>query len=242
MDDSSVNSSSKTKQFSLKLDDLNITISRLIKLLGYNKSNVPVQVSESINSILDYIRKGMTVKSGYKRFDANFIRVNHSCFTVDDVTFNCGKIIAKYLMNSESLIFLVASIGDIYEKLFTSFKTKNDYLEMYLVDKIASEVVEAAADKLEKLIGESLLAENLLITNRYSPGYCGWNVSEQKKLFSFLPNDFCGVTLTESAMMTPIKSISAVIGIGKNTKRQDYNCSICDDEFCYKRKNNEEDN
>jgi hypothetical protein len=77
------------------------------------------------------------------------------------------------------------------------------------------------------------------ITNRYSPGYCGWDVSDQHKLFSLLPNNFCGIKLTENALMIPIKSVSAVIGIGKNVERKDYQCSICEIEFCYKRGKNE---
>lgn len=239
MDNSSLNNTLQISQYNFKLDDLDITSDRLIKMLGHTKSNILEPVYEGVNNILDLFRKEMIVKCGYKRFDGNNIKFDNSGFSVIDVYFDCGKIIGKYLKNCESLIFLVVTLGDVYEKLFESFKIKNDYLEMYLVDKIASEIVEAAADKLEKMIEENLAADHLQITNRYSPGYCGWNVSEQKKLFSFLPHGFCGVTLNESAMMTPIKSISAVIGFGKNTKRQDYNCSVCHDEFCYKRKDHE---
>ena len=76
-------------------------------------------------------------------------------------------------------------------------------------------------------------------TNRYSPGYCGWNVSDQQKLFALLPKNFCGVSLNENSMMLPVKSISAVIGIGKTVEKKDYQCSICDVEFCYKRDRNE---
>ncbi|MCK7538940.1 MAG: hypothetical protein MZV63_52410 [Marinilabiliales bacterium] len=47
-----------------------------------------------------------------------------------------------------------------------------------------------------------------MITNRFSPGYCGWDVAEQHKLFSFFKDNFCGITLTESALMNPVKSVS----------------------------------
>lgn len=74
-------------------------------------------------------------------------------------------------------------------------------------------------------------------TNRFSPGYCGWHVSEQHKLFSLFPApEPCGVRLTPSALMMPIKSVSGIIGLGSHVRRMDYTCGLCDYLQCYKRK------
>ena len=72
----------------------------------------------------------------------------------------------------------------------------------------------------------------LKITNRYSPGYCGWDTREQHKLFSLLPENSCGIRLTESALMLPIKSVSGFIGVGANVRFNPYTCKMCDAEFC----------
>lgn len=239
MDNLLANSSLGIEQYNFRLYDLDVTTDKLIKIIGYTKSNVPEQILNGVNDILKLFLNHIIIKCGYKRFDSKSVKIDSSGFMIKDIFFNCGKIIGKHFKNCESLIFLLITLGDVYEKLFESFKIKNDYLQLYLVDKIASEFVESAADKLENLIEQNLVSEGINITNRCSPGYCGWNVSEQKKLFSLLPYNFCGVTLNESSMMNPIKSISAVIGIGKNAKRQDYDCYNCDDEFCYKKKNYE---
>jgi hypothetical protein len=77
-----------------------------------------------------------------------------------------------------------------------------------------------------------MFQNQLNITNRYSPGYCNWSVSEQKLLFSFLPDGFCGIKLNDSALMTPIKSISGIIGIGQNVKMNEYNCNHCGVKDC----------
>jgi hypothetical protein len=52
-------------------------------------------------------------------------------------------------------------------------------------------------------------------------------VSDQHDLFSLLPEDFCGIRLTESAMMVPVKSVSGIIGIGPGVERVDYQCKNC---------------
>ncbi len=50
---------------------------------------------------------------------------------------------------------------------------------------------------------------------RYSPGYCGWHVSGQMALFDYLGPDAVGITLTESFLMHPLKSVSGVIVAGQ---------------------------
>jgi hypothetical protein len=70
------------------------------------------------------------------------------------------------------------------------------------------------------------------ITNRYSPGYCGWDVTEQHKLFQLMPENYCGIKLTPSALMDPVKSISGIIGIGENVKNNPYTCRLCNQNDC----------
>ena len=111
-----------------------------------------------------------------------------------------------------------------------------DMLRGYIVDSIGSETVEQVADWLERKLEEKSQLHGWKITNRYSPGYCGWSVAEQHKLFSFLPEKFCGITLTESALMLPIKSLSGIIGLGPLVKREEYQCSICDMKDCFRRR------
>jgi hypothetical protein len=72
----------------------------------------------------------------------------------------------------------------------------------------------------------------LHITNRYSPGYCDWDIREQKKLFELLPENFCGISLLDSMLMKPIKSISGFIGIGSNVTFNRYTCNYCKDRNC----------
>ncbi|EKC53912.1 protein containing Vitamin B12 dependent methionine synthase, activation region domain protein, partial [human gut metagenome] len=112
----------------------------------------------------------------------------------------------------------------------------DDVVAAYVADALGSVMAEAIVacglDCLERYVAP----EGLRITNSYSPGYCGWNVSEQHALFSLLPEGFCGVRLCESGLMLPIKSVSAVVGIGPEVERRDYGCALCRKADCYKRR------
>jgi hypothetical protein len=87
-------------------------------------------------------------------------------------------------------------------------------------------------DRIQYFLKEEMGRINLKITNRYSPGYCGWRVAEQQRLFKMFPVDFCNIRLTESMMMDPVKSVSGIIGVGKEVKYNSYTCNLCNSFNC----------
>jgi len=111
-----------------------------------------------------------------------------------------------------------------------------DLLTGYIYDVIGSEVVETATDLMQNNLKETMSAEGIKITNRYSPGYCGWDVAEQHKLFLLLTDNYCGIKLNDSALMNPEKSVSGFIGIGENVRYNPYTCRLCDMKDCIYRK------
>ena len=96
--------------------------------------------------------------------------------------------------------------------------------------------VECAIDTIQDNLATELEEKGIKITNRYSPGYCGWSLSEQRKLFALFPDGHCGIKLSDSCLMEPIKSVSGVIGFGVNVRQHIYDCQICELENCYYRK------
>src|SRR4030042_6081869 len=110
-------------------------------------------------------------------------------------------------------------------------------LKGYVYDVVGSEIVEAAGDLMQNELEKNMLVKGKKITNGFSPGYCGWDVAEQHKLIQLLPDNYCGIRLTDSALMDPVKSVSGFIGIGANVKRLPYTCSFCDMKGCLYRKN-----
>ena len=152
--------------------------------------------------------------------------------------FHPGKIITNQLKGSEALCWFVATAGQEFEDFQHRLTLEGDMVRVYLANEIGSIIAEKTADRMEELLQEQLTPKGLYRTNRYSPGYCGWKVSEQPILFElFRPKDSanhnevtptpCGIRLTDSCLMIPIKSVSGVIGIGHNVRRRDYTCNLC---------------
>jgi hypothetical protein len=158
---------------------------------------------------------------------------------VQSLEFNVGNIIFKELKPAEKLIVFTCTAGkQLCDHIREEYKT--DVLKGFLIESLANVVVETAMDKIQDLMRASYKTQNLLVSNRFSPGYCTWDVSEQHKLFKLLPEDFCGISLSDSALMQPIKSISGFIGVGKNITYNHYKCKFCKQKQCiYKKTYNE---
>jgi len=147
-----------------------------------------------------------------------------------------GKQIAGYLKDAASLAVFVCTAGPAFTNIARTMNTNGDVMEAYLLDAIGSLTVEKAMDLIQQHLADKMKAENLHISNRYSPGYCNWGLNEQKKLFSLMGGDQVGVTLTDSCLMIPEKSVSGIIGVGKGVRKYHYGCKICNNSSCVYRK------
>lgn len=192
--------------------------------------------SEYYDNLFERLENKSNISAGYVHFTEEVVKSSKNKIIIKDVTFEIGKIIFSNIKEIESALIIVCTIGSEIEKEIWKYFNSGNSLEGYILDKMASELVELSADYLQSLIEKEYSKLSISISNRYSPGYCGWSVSEQQKLFSLLPENFCGIKLTSTSLMIPIKSISGIIAVGKNISKLDYQCDICDDNFCYKKR------
>jgi hypothetical protein len=112
-------------------------------------------------------------------------------------------------------VTLGAEVSQRIEELFE----RNDFALGYALDAVASEGAELTADRLQEQY-ENYLAEvgakdSSSAHLRYSPGYCGWHISGQRKLFERLRPEEIGIELNASCLMQPLKSISGIVVSGE---------------------------
>ena len=150
--------------------------------------------------------------------------------------FSIGKIIERQLKGAEAYALFICTAGQEYEDYMRRLKEEGDMVRVFIADALGSVIAEKTADRMEEMLQESIDKLGWRHTNRFSPGYCGWHVSQQQLLFPMFRGETCGVSLTESSLMVPIKSVSGIIGLGQTVKRLDYTCGLCDFKQCYKRK------
>lgn len=195
------------------------------------------QMGEDMPSYLDFIEKELSfldevasVSGGYSIVPD--VQLQVSSLEIEGRKFQIGEQLCGYYSGMEKAAIFVCTAGDEVSKRSKELFEKGDLIEGYLVDVLGSVLVEKAMDQLQVKIHAECLQYELNITNRYSPGYCDWNVGEQQQLFSFFPDQFCGISLSESSLMSPAKSVSGIIGIGEKVSYQKHVCGACSSRNC----------
>ncbi|MDP2929804.1 MAG: vitamin B12 dependent-methionine synthase activation domain-containing protein [Candidatus Omnitrophota bacterium] len=128
------------------------------------------------------------------------------------VRFSTGRI-AQYIKDSGDIVIFLVTIGERIEKIAGELTQGKEPLQGYLLDRIGSFAVESLAESIEKKIRKDYSRLKMSVSRRYSPGYCDWPIEEQAILARVLDFSKIGVSLTESCMMKPKKSISAIVAI-----------------------------
>jgi hypothetical protein len=218
--------------YKFEFGSLNIAKSQIEKAMNYVPGNSPDPFSGLIDEVFNDVNNYCSIEGGYiVKDDVSFDARNYRLI-IDTTYFSVKKIVFSQIKKAEkAALFLCtagAAIGEWSKKLMSEGET----FKGYVVDVVGSEVVETAMDRIQDHLEEDMKQKGLFITNRYSPGYCGWDVSEQHKLFGFLPENFCNVKLSDTSLMYPVKSVSGVIGIGRGVSKQNYPCKLCDDRNC----------
>lgn len=218
--------------FKFDYKSLQIDNSIIEGFMGYEAGTAPEPFPELISEILSVADSYCNIQGGYRLFeDIERDKKNHF-FRINEITFDIKRIISNQLRKSEKAALFVCTAGPGIGEWSKELMSGGDLMKGYVVDVIGSEIVEKAMDKVQDHLAKEMEAKDLGITDRYSPGYCDWHVSEQQKLFSLLPENYCGIKLSPSSLMYPIKSVSGVIGIGAEAQKKGYVCHTCTMKNC----------
>jgi hypothetical protein len=215
--------------FEVLIDYKNVTVAKneVVRTLGYLEQKIPEHFEALIERILPQLPERCAIRAGYRVLDAKKSDNRYDGIYVGGTFFTTQKIVTSRMNNTEQAACFVCTIGPHMESWARQLVREGDTVMGHLVDTVATVAVENTADTLHDHLERKMRTQGLRVTNRYSPGYCGWPVSEQHALFSFFPAAFCGVALTESAFMMPVKSVSGMIGIGRMVEYAGYACERC---------------
>ena len=213
------------KNFRYSLNELNINVGMVEEAMGYFDSSSPDPFPEMIALALENSEALCDIK-GSLLVSSNFFcdKVGH--FTFEGFTFNAGTKIIKQLDMAEGAILFICTAGSGIGERSNDLMSSGDFMDGYILDVIGSVAVEAAIDKIQDSLEKEMRGKGLNLTNRYSPGYCGWSLTEQKQLFDLFPNNYCGIQLSDSFLMDPVKSVSGIMGFGPNIKNGIYGLTI----------------
>lgn len=150
-----------------------------------------------------------------------------------------GEDIRTHLRGCDRAVLLCATLGMEVDRVLRVTQLK-DMPRAVVLDSMANVAIEQVCDKAERLITAEL--PDCYLTYRYSPGYGDYPVTMQQRFLEILdaPRKI-GLSRNESYLLTPAKSVTAIIGASKQpVERRRRGCAVCNlRETCrYRRRGN----
>ncbi len=160
-------------------------------------------------------------------------KVEGHSVVIDDIVFDTPVFLGKILQEAHHFALFVVTAGQAYDDWAARIKKQGDILCEFVADAIGSATVESmglyAKKRLEELLGGATHSST------FCPGQYHWHISEQRKFFTLMGEDNVGVTINDSFLMHPIKSVSGLIGIGETLDPTITACSLCPRLDCFRR-------
>ncbi len=221
-----------SSEYSLTIHELGVTPQEVTDYISKDDTPEKEFFTQQVAAELEEM-KDEKVIYGYSVYSAS---INDFKLNVNDTQFNIGHDVSLMLRSADKVVLFACTLSEGLDSIITKYKSNNQYLEAYLMDIIGTVIIGKTAEKVLEEIKSDKSFEGNKITNTISPGNCGWPVEEQKKLFSLLPDSFLNITLNESGMMHPVKSLTGVIGIGERVIYKQTECRYCKSRNCPYRK------
>ena len=125
------------------------------------------------------------------------------------------------------IALVVCTIGSALEERVAELAARERVARAMLLDAMGSAAVEELADRRNRRICEEALRAGLDPGPRASPGYGAWKLEDQAWLFQELAPQEIGVTLGETWMMNPRKSISYAVPLTGGAAGRPGRCARC---------------
>ena len=213
---------------------MKIDKSELLRYLGYKGQEYGENIDGEIDGAIELCLKLITPRSVIRKygFDSRSMKIKGAQISLS------GEDIARHLSDCKEVYFLGATVGFEVEKKVAELMKTNP-LKGVLLDSASICAIESYCDDL---CDELQATSAKPLTWRFSCGYGDFPLSQQKDFVNALelPKRIGVFMNEESFMLTPQKSVTAVIGVkesGSNVERRcDSKCSTCKNKTCVYRR------
>lgn len=199
--------------------ELGIDKDEVCRFLGYRKDRGPNgSISVMIDSEIGEAYNLIQPSCFYQLKDIKRVRQSQVILE-NDLTID-SAMLSRIFRHCHRVAIFLATIGPRLEHRVAELMEEGQIVRAMVLDASGSEAAERVACHVQERISELAAADGDAISLRYSPGYCDWDISQQRVLFEVMDSTQTGVTLSNECLMTPLKSVSGIIGLGESETYQ----------------------
>lgn len=183
-----------------------------VRYLGYGKHAVDDHTLALIGEAFEELDRLASRRIIYRIFDLTLEGADG--ITIENMHIK-SKSLEKNMKGCEKVVLLGATLGagiDMYMRRLSL----TDMAKAVVVQACAAAVLEEYLDACQLEIEQGARAEGLFLRPRFSPGYGDFSIEHQGTILRMLDTaKKIGLTMTEGSMLTPTKSVTAVIGLSR---------------------------
>lgn len=205
---------------------VDIPVKEVQRYMGYHGINeIAPDMQERINKAIDHVSAQSHPRIITKEYP---LRINGNVITIYNGTEEVkleSEALARNLKGCCGALLLAATIGPACDMLVRRASITSA-ADAAIYQAAGAAAIEAFLDDMNDKIKADYEAQGLFLRPRFSPGYGDLKLDHQKDWFRLLDiSKQIGVELTDSLLMVPTKSVTAIIGIGIDKAKT--TCSGC---------------
>jgi len=177
-----------------------------------HKTKLDKRILELFEKTMGYAMSLCECKGVYRFLDIE--SKSDKKITLSDGTVFKSASLAKLLKESSKVVMMASTVGYGITEETNVLITKNRASEAVIVDASASEIADEVMNHMNLMCANIAKKDGFKLTRmRFSPGFGDLGVENQKQFFKTLELEKLGLTLTESFMIVPEKSVTAIAGV-----------------------------
>ncbi len=209
-------------------------IREAIRYLGYGGHAVDEQTLALIEDSFTELEEAAKRRIIYRIFGVTWGAGRLTIGKMDIASRN----LSRNLKDCKEAILLGATLGIEVDRLLKRYSL-TDMSRVVVLQAAAAAMLEDYLNQCQDKLRGEFESRGEYLRPRFSPGYGDFDIRHQDMILRMLDADKrIGLTMTDSYMLTPAKSVTAVIGISRKKERCPLEgCEACDKKDCIYRRN-----
>jgi cobalamin-dependent methionine synthase I len=197
----------------VRFPEIQIPVREVIRRMGYPGGKEPDPgIRQILSEEMERAAGLFHFRGIYRVMDIQNLANDVLSFREDSFVIRSQQV-CRMLRNARQVVFFMVTIGKGLEENVHTLLQQDETTRAFILDAIGSETADEAANVLHwKTLSDLARQQGMKATPRFSPGYGDWPVTEQPDMLRMCEGQRIGISVTESCLMIPRKSVSAVLG------------------------------
>ena len=209
---------------------MDVRTKEAVRYLGYGNHAIDGRTLALISSSFRELEEAAGRRSIYRIFDVSM--EDEGCLSIGTLKIK-SRNLSRNLKSCEKAFILGATLGVGVDTLLRRY-TLTDMARVVILQACAAAMLEEYLDCCQEKLRREEEENGYYLRPRFSPGYGDFSILHQEQILRMLAAPKMSVlSMTEGNMLTPTKSVTAVIGLSKmNIPCHVQGCESCDKIDC----------